>query len=511
MLLERAYQLRQFSRNIVTTYIARLSNVLGLFVIFPLVGRSVSQEDFGLYVLTSSLAVFFTLDLGMAGATTTYVARAWELRDYSELRRLVASSSVFFLLVGIAGAVVVALTVGIGWSALGIPGGLVQAAIVCTLFAALQVAVGSALSVNRHVLAGVGRLDLANFSQIVQIVLRLSLTITVLSLGGGIVFVAAADLIAVVGAGLFSWTLRRMNVGITISRLSLASLNTLRGMFRLTRDFLIISLAALVILQAGNVIVSLTLPLAAVAVFGSAVRLYQVTREITNSMTAALLPASSTNHARGDSGANSLIFTQGTRLSNVLLLSFAVPIIVFCGPLMNAWMGPGYDEAVPAAQILVLSLVANNLHLIAVPVLGGQGDLRVFARLHVLWALSTVSLGFILAPKMGVLGMAIAVAAPVVVLEPFYVRSALRRLEVGGGNFIKLAFLQPLCVAVVVGIGAFCISAWSWSQTVPGSITFSVLLVFIFLVIYFCFVAPASDRASIKRQLRILTRQKLKY
>ncbi len=502
----RTNRSRQFGHNIVTTYVARLSNVLGLFVIFPLVARSVPQGQFGLYVLTSSLAVFFTLDLGMAGATTTYVARAWELKDYIQLRRLAASSAVFFMLVGVAGAIIVALTVRIGWRSFTVPEGLAQAAVACTIFASLQVAVGSALSVNRHILAGIGRLDLANVTQIVQIVLRFSLTITVLSWGGGIVFVSLVDFSAVLLAGLFCWVLRRMEAPVTVSPLSQFNFVTLRGMFRLTWDFLILSLAALVILQVGNVVVSLTLPMTAVAVYGSAVRLYQVTREITNSMTAALLPASSTNHARGDFNANRSIFINGTRLSNVLLLSFAVPIVVYCNPLMRTWMGAGYEAAVPAAQILVMSLVVNNLHLIAVPVLGGQGDLRTFARLHVAWAVSTIVLGFVLTPAMGIVGTAVAVAAPVVLLEPFYVMSALRRLEIRPGKFLDIAFFRPLMSAILMAAVAIGISRIGWSQTAVGSVVVSGAVTVIFLLTYFIWIAPSEDRDVLGLQLKRLQR-----
>lgn len=484
----------RLTRNVLTTYAARLSNIIGLFFLFPIVARAVTQDSFGIYVLTSSLAVFFTLDLGMAGATTAYIARAWRLDDYPRARQLIASSTLFFLGVGMAGAIVVGLTIVLGWKSFGFSADLAQTAVVCTVAASLQVLVASALSVNRHALSGVGRLDVANASQVVQVIARFCFTILVLALGGDVSHVALVDLAAVTLAGLYSWVARRAVARMSISPVNLASWPVFRGMFKLTRDFLVISLAALVILQTGNLIVSLTLPLVMVAVYGTAVRVYQVTREVTNSLTTALLPAASSNHAAGDLSANREIYFRGTRLANVLLLSVAVPVIVLADPLISTWMGAAYSGAVLPAQILIGSLVFNNQHLLAVPVLGGQGDLKRFAQLHSVWALSTLILGFVLTPSLGITGMALAVAAPVVCLEPFYIRVAANRVGLSMSDFVSTSILRPILPAAALFIGLLLFTDYYQPRGLLATGAVAVVTAILYLLLYLLAFAPAPDR-----------------
>jgi len=438
-------------RNVVTTYIARLANVIGLFVLFPVVARSVPTAEYGVYLLTATLAGMFTLDLGMSGSTTRYVSAAWNTRDTAKLKTTMATSYAFFGLASLAGAVGVVLTLVISWPGLGLTENFAQAAIICAISAVLQVIIGCFTTPHRLALIGVGRLDLANGVQLVQLVLRIGVTFAVV-LGGyaDVAFIAAVDLAALSAGCLLCWLVRRHLYPETNTSLRDARWPQFREMFALTRDFLVINVAAILILQSGNVIVGLVLGATAVAIYGAGQRVYQVARELTNSLTAALLPVATSNHLSEELSANGKLYLQGTRYSNALIFGVLPPILFFMPTLVTAWLGENYAAASTPAVILVASMFFNNQHLVAVPVLGGQGSLRTYSVLHFLWASSALALGITLTGQLGVAGMAIAISAPIVLLEPFYIVTATRRTGLRLLDFLVRAVFAPALPAIAI-------------------------------------------------------------
>lgn len=490
--------MNHLARNVVTTYVARFSNVLGLFFLFPLVSGVVSQPEYGVYLLSASLVSIFALDLGMAGSTTRFVSLAIESGDVGKLKSVMASSWVFFFAIGAAGACAVAGMAVIAWDEIAVTPELAEVAAVCTTSAALQVWLSSAFSPNRLSLAGAGRLDVANLLQIGQVGLRFGLTALVVVLGPHVGWVALADLVTVAVAGVISWLLRRTMVPSATTSMRRATRAQFAEMFGLTRDFLVLNLAALVVLQSGNLIVALALAPASVAVFAAAQRIYQVARELTNSLTAALLPAATANHAANRVLANASLYVSGTKYSNVLLAATLPPVVVFMHEFVTAWVGESYVVAAAPAMVLVGSMFINNQHLVAVPILGGQGNLRVYSMLHATWAASAIILGFILVDAFGVIGMAVAIAVPLVVLEPFYVAVALRRLSVSGVVYADQVILRPLAPAIALA-PFLVISGQVLESALPVALGVSAgWLVSYLTLFFFCGLSKNERQALVK-------------
>lgn len=490
-------------RNVVTTYIARLANVVGLFVLFPVVARSVPTAEYGVYLLTATLAGMFTLDLGMSGSTTRYVSAAWSTRDASSLKSTMATSYAFFGLASLAGAIGVVLTLMFSWPGLGLNDDFAQAAIICAGSAVLQVIIGCFTTPHRLALIGVGRLDLANGVQLIQLVLRIGGTFAVI-LGGytDVAVIALVDLAALAAGCALSWLVRRKLYPETNTSLRAARWPQFREMFALTRDFLVINVAAILILQSGNVIVGLILGASAVAIYGAGQRVYQVARELTNSLTAALLPVATSNHLSEEASANGRLYLQGTRYSNALIFGVLPPILFFMPTLVTAWLGESYSAAAIPAVILVASMFFNNQHLVAVPVLGGQGSLRTYSVLHFLWASSAVVLGVTLTSQLGVAGMAVAISAPIVLLEPFYIITATRRTGLRLSDFLLRAVLAPAMPALV--ISALLLSV----ILVLGSMPLYLVLVVIgvacilYSVAFAAFVLNREERSWLLQKIR---------
>ncbi|CAN5266989.1 hypothetical protein BH09ACT1_BH09ACT1_12020 [soil metagenome] len=449
---------RHIQINVVTTYLARFSNILGLFLLFPIVARSVGPTSYGLYLLIASVATLVQMDLGMASATIRFIAANYVAGSMDKVRRVIASSTWFFLGLAIICGLVFAAIFTLFWNSFAIPEALRDDAIALIALGAIQIFFGLSTSIHRQILAGVGSLNTANMVQFAQLLLRIALTIGVLAAGFGLIGVGVADTIAVVGGSAAAWLIRRRRFPDTNSRLTNGSFAVFKEMFRLNLDLLFLSVAALIVLQSSNLVISLTLPIAAVAVFGAGYRCYQVCREITNSLTQALLPVASAHHSQGRMDKSQDLYLSGTKWANGLLLLIVVPVFVFAQQFLNAWVGSALAAGFIVAQVLLISLIANNNHLIAIPILTGQGKVSGYAILHTIWAASSIGLGFLLSPLLGVIGMAIAVAGPITIMEPIYVGIALKRLHLKWRDFLVAVALPSLLPGLVLGGALFGLS-----------------------------------------------------
>lgn len=450
-------------RSIATSYIVRFANIIVVFLLFPLVSHAVGTTAYGVYLLTTSVATMFQMDLGMASATVRYVASAKARGDAWELKRVIASSTVFFLCLSGVVVLVTALVFTLGWNSFTIDPKYRESAFLLVVLVIIQAAISTSVSVQRQILTGLGRLDLANVVQIAQIGFRLVATAIVIVAGGDIVAVGILDTVGCVVGSAAIWMLRRAVFPSANVRLRNASWPVFKSMLRLSIDVLILGTAAVLILQSGNLVVSLVLPVAAVAVFGAGFKVFQLCRELTNSLTAALLPLATRLHVTGLTGKNRQMFLVGTKYANAVVLLVTLPVIVFAHPLMEVWLGRELAAGYIVAQVLVLSFLANNNHLVAVPVLTGQGKVRGYAILHVIWASCSIVGGFLLTSAFGVAGMAIAIAVPVILMEPIYIGIALKRLEITWNEFCKKTLAPSF--GLLLPAGALCYLA---SVMIPG-------------------------------------------
>jgi len=139
----------------------------------------------------------------------------------------------------------------------------------------------------------------------------------------------------------------------------------------------------------------------------------------------------------------------------------AVPVFSFMPSWLDAWVGPELAGASLAAQILVISLVANTNHLLAIPVMTAKGQIRPYAILHSTWAVLGILGSWLLGNHLqDVAGIAAGIVIPVLLLEPIYVRVALNRLEISTRSFIQDCLLRPFLLAIGASVG---LTAWASS------------------------------------------------
>jgi O-antigen/teichoic acid export membrane protein len=441
----------QLARNVATTYVARLAIVCSGLFLFPFVTHHVGLSQYGLWLLVNGVTVFFlTADFGMGTSVVRYVAEAHAADDVARLNGVLASTFAFYLGLAVLAATLFAGCFAVFWGAFNIPAAdRGVAAQMVALVAIGQLLVGLPLGVFRQTLVGLQRMDLVNAIMLGQTVLRVGGVTAAVLAGTGILGVVVVEVAAFVLVGATSAVLcHRLQPGLRV-RPRGVSLGLLRSMAPYSAQVFVIGIAALAILQTDDAIISLFLPVAAVAVYGAAWRMYQVCRDIAEAVMGAVVPHATRAAAQGRRDVLRDIHLRWTKYSNAVLLAIAVPALVFAEPVLVIWLGDRFAEAGVVAQILVASMLVNNVHMVGTGLLTGLGRISAYARYQVAWAVGNLIVSVALVQWLGLPGVALGAAIPLLALEPLFVRAALRELGQPAGRFLAGALGRPYAAALL--------------------------------------------------------------
>ena len=186
-------QLATIARNITTRYFALAVEMILGFVMLPFNLRHLGQEAYGLWTLTASLTIHFSvLDLGLGGALVKFMAQYRAHRDTRALNEI--ASTLFFLFAAI-GVVSYAVAVGLAFNLdhiFRITAAQAHTGQWILLIIGLNVALNFPFSVFGGVISGFQRNDANNFVAIVTSAMVALANAAVLLAGHGVVMLVAA-------------------------------------------------------------------------------------------------------------------------------------------------------------------------------------------------------------------------------------------------------------------------------------------------------------------------------
>ncbi len=490
-------------RNIASTYGARGATVLVSFLLFPAVARDVGLTMFGLWLFVNSLAMFFGQDFGLSTALVRYVADAHTRGDRSLMSGYASSILAFLLGAGGLGSVAFAVAIAVFWPHLDVPPG--QARTVIAIIAMVIVSsflISFPLHTFRLVVAAVQRYDVFNLLTVLQAACRLVAVLAVLQAGLGIVAVVMAEsLVGVAGALAGVVICRRVVPGIEITRRHMKT-STVRDMAPFAGRIFVMQTAALVILQTDNLVIGTVLSAASVTLYSAAFRIYQVCRELTNSFTAPLIPDASRRAVTAGGELGSLLVT-GTKYANAVMVLVSVPLLLFSGEVLVAWAGDRFASAASVLQVLLVGLLINNNHLVAVSLLSGVGNVREYARYHATWAVLNLFLSILLAGRFGLVGVALGTTLPLIALEPLYVRAAVRAFGVPLRSFLGGAVCRVAAPAVLAGTPLAMVVLWTRVQGFAGVLAWSSVWAVLFIGAFVRLGLTADERARLRHRLAL--------
>lgn len=447
----------RYARNVAASYANTVVAALVALAVTPVLARGLGPEQYGIWVLVASFALYLELlEFGFGGATVKYVAEAWGKRNREELATAVATSF-WILAVSGLGAMALAAVLALSFPDLfGVSGAVAGDAQILILLVLFELAVSIPLDTFGGVLMGLQRLDLLYGTLMVVAIAQAIAWTIIIALGGGLVELGIATVVLGLAGQAARVVLARREIGGTFVSRRWFRRERVRPLAGFSMWMSLNEVSNIVILRLDTVIVGAILGVRAAGVYAIGQRLTRVGAQAIQPFTTAFLPHASSLAARAQTAALRTSFLAGTRLSLGVALPICLALALLAEPAVLAWVGEDFAEASTVVVFLAAAAAVGGLGDPANLVMQGIGNPRLPAIARLIEAVLNLSLSVALGLAIGMEGVAIATLVGVVAGQLFFfLPRACAALDVPLGALLGTlarAQLPPVIATVLVGV-----------------------------------------------------------
>lgn len=446
--------LATLARNITTRYVAiAVELVIGL-VMLPFNLHHLGQEAYGLWMLTASVTIHFSiLDMGFGGALVNFIARYRAHRDTRALNEIASTTFFVFASFGVlAYLIVVGLALNLD-HVFRISAVEAQTGQWILLIIGLNVAVNFPFSIYGGIIGGFQRYDINNIVAIVSSIGVAVANVLVLLAGRGVIALVAATTVV----RIITYLVYRRNAYTIYPALRLRPSLFRRSRLREVTGFSvyssIIDWANKLNYELDEVVIGVFLGPAPVAVWAVADRIISGTQRLTNQSNAVLFPVVVDSDATNRIERLQKLLLEGTRLSLATVLPIAVTLIVLAQPLVLVWVGPRMIGSAIIIQILALAVALRVGNATSTTLLKGAGKIRYLAFVNIVTGAVNLVISALLVKPFGLVGVAVGTVVPVAIASIFVLwPAACRRVQLPLGRAFGHAVWPAVWPGVVIGI-----------------------------------------------------------
>jgi O-antigen/teichoic acid export membrane protein len=417
---------------------AQVTGLVAMFVVIAVLARDLSRAELGVFGLLNALAGYLLIvQNAAAGAAVRAMAAA---RDDREGSAAFSTSTLMYVAAGLVAALALAALGLVLAEALDLSPELERQTRLGAVAAGATTLIGWPLTVYRDALRARTRFVLAAGAEVAGIAgyvaLMLGLALAdaplwaLIGAGNAIPLLAGLACLVAARAIRLPWRIRPR----LATRAAAREFLGLAGYISLAEA----SSAAVYVLT--RAILGVVRSAAAVGLYEGPVRAHNVIRALNGAVTVTVLPTAVRYRAAGDERRLRELLVRGCRYALAGLVPLAVVGAVLSGPILEAWLGDGFDAAGPAMAIMLSHWVLNGITGVTSAILVATGAARDLARWAMLLAVATVVLALALVSPLGLDGAALATAIPYVLLFPYMVRITLRAVPLPVGELVRRAF-----------------------------------------------------------------------
>lgn len=395
---------RTLARNTAFLLVATLFTNLAAFVWNVYLARYLGTAGFGILSTALALTGIFSIlaDLGIGTYITREIARnpagAGDLVAAGLGNRIILSCIVFVLIL------LFPLT--------GLYSGTAAAVIV---FIAGYMLLGSFSSFFNSIFQGFQRMEYQTVWNILNSLFILVGVLAVVWLGGSVVQVAVAYLIAAALSLVYSaatFTRRFFTPGLSFSR----------DMIREAIPFGITSVFSLIYFWIDSVMLSLMKGDVSVGLYNAPYRLLTVISSLYGVYLTAVFPVMSRFHVESE---DSLRFTYMRSLKYLIIIAVPLIFTVFtlAGPLIELIFSAKYLESVPALRVLIIATAFMFINGVSSSLLGSANRQITVTRITGVAALFNVTLNLALIPRFDFMGASVATVITEALMTLLFLRT----------------------------------------------------------------------------------------
>ena len=413
-------------------------------------------ERYGIWSLVASFGVFSVLlDMGLASGTTRYVAHYEELGERAMVVRAVAVSFWILLALGALALVVGGVLALLFPHIFQLPAGQEEPASVLVLLVSAATAITIVGGAFQGCLAGLLRYSVLNLIRVVAVVAQATAFAVCIWLGGQLVALGLALLVVTLAEMIARYVaVRRLLPDLTLSR-RFIDRGFASGILRMSAWISSTQIATAIRYRVDTIVVGLVAGVRAAGVYAVGQLLFVAAERFIRPVTTGIFPLSAELAGRHDAEGLRLAVITGTRISLAVGGPLCLAGILLAGPLVDAWIGPGFEDARVVIAYLLSALLLAQVSRPGFVMLQGSGNVKAPAA--ILWAeaVLNLALSLLLGVLLGVTGVALAtLIATAAVSTAVGVPYLCRAFGMATSTFaVKLvrAHALPIAVAILTG------------------------------------------------------------
>jgi O-antigen/teichoic acid export membrane protein len=440
-------------KNVSSSWLSLGVNVIISIILTPLILHHLGDEGYGLWALVFSFAGYFNIfDFGLSSAVIRYVSRFYAMQDYERLTRYINTILFIFMCVSIClllGTLVVSLYVS---SIFHISPSLHRTAQILFLMVGCMFALQFSGDVFLGVLSGIQEFWWEYLIQIVAGILRLTLIVTVLDHGLGLLAIS----IVAVSLSLASYV---AYIVIAFRRLPLrffpqfSNFTTLKEILGYSTTTFSSIVAGGLTSTAGNTIIGIFLSAAQITPFAIATKFTQYVNRAIQASAQIFTPMSSHFDATGELGRLRQVLFLGNRICAFLAFPAGIGMLILGRSAIEVWVGAKYGWCYGLLALLVVPYTLQFAQLASPKILYGIARHLTLGKARLIEAAANIVLSIILLRFYGVWGVALGTAIPKFVACVFFLPAHLCHiLKVKIRSFLWEAYMWPTvaCIPMTV-------------------------------------------------------------
>ena len=454
--VKRPHRPSRFYQNAIANWVAFLFVAIVSFFLSPFIVHHLGGTAYGVWSLLVALVGYLGLfDFGVRGAVTRYVAHHHAIDEDDKCSSIVSAALVLF---GILGAMAILVSGGFAYLApllFNIPESLVDDSRIVLFLGGVTIATTLIGAVFAGVVTGLQRFDISSGVEIAVTAIRTIAVVAALNEGYGLVVLGCIHLVASVLYGAAAWlTVRRIYPSLRF-RTNAPLMPHVRTIVSFSAFLSLIHVFGLFIYYSNALVIAAFLPIASVTYYAIAGNLIDYAAKVSGALSKMMTPRVSALSSVGSDSVGGEVIVAA-RMATLATAPIAVTFLLRGESFVNLWMGPEFGPVSgEILRVLAVVVLLAGARSVAIASIIGMNKHRTLIPGLAFEAVANLALSIALVHSLGLLGVAIGVAIPSVMVSVMFLPRCLGKATgLRIASFIRKGWIMPTLACIPFALGS---------------------------------------------------------
>jgi len=444
-------KLKLISNNIKYNFLSQVFTLAVYFVLLPFIIAHTGKEIYGIYILVTTFTGYLgLLDFGVSSAIIKFVAEFKGKKEDKKVNEFISATFTFYFLIGLV-SMVLLLVMPFCFS-LFFKTTVTDKNIIRQFFwiAAIASVVIWPARTFEGVLQGLQKYSWLAVSNFIAALFTGISAYIIFTRGFSIVFYLGVSYIFILLKYIIAYAASKKELATNRIIFPFFDKAVFGKIFNFSLYLFLCSLTNIVIFNLDNFVVGAIVGISAVTLFNVAANLQNVFRMVNSLVGGPLFPVSAELEGQMDQIRQKKLLLKGTQYTTFVFIPMVIITIIFSRHLINSWMGPGFQESVIVAQVLLIFWLFNGILSVGGGILNAKGYVKPLFNIGLINAAFNLILSILLAKRIGILGVALGTTIPMVLFNfPMVLAKIIEVMKIKLSEYIDSCFTQNILIYAV--------------------------------------------------------------